>query len=37
MKAVACIDDPEGSTKDEHCSDSNDYIEGKRDGSVDDL
>ena len=34
MKAVACIDDPEKSAKDEHCSDSDDCEEGKGDGSV---
>jgi hypothetical protein len=37
MKAVDCIDDQEGSAEDEHCGDSGDCVEDKRDGSVDDL
>jgi hypothetical protein len=34
MEAVDCIDDPEESTKDEHCGDSDDCVEGESDGSV---
>ena len=37
MEALDSIDNPKESTKDEHCGDSDDCVEDKRDGSVDDL
>ena len=34
MEALDSIDNPKESTKDEHCGDSDDCVESKRDGSV---